>query len=208
MDATIPTEVMKIERKIYSGLPARAIKLLGSGCTQVESSRALGVSESQVSQWMAEPDFQSQVNDEVKKNFARQSQVDENYNEIEQKLSKKLLEQCEYIFDADKALRILKFANEAKRKLAPQTPQGEGGNGTTIFAPVTLIMPGAVAREFILNPNNEVVGIDGTEVITLPSKNMETLAQTVRASIQTSDKNLKQLARKNGTRQQDPWSDL
>lgn len=209
MDISVPAQVSQVEKKIFTGLPARAIKLLGTGCLQVEVAKALGVTEGQVSQWMGDTEFRQQVNDIVAKTFAEQSVIDENYIKIEQKLSERLLAATEHMYNPDTILRTLKFANEAKRKVIPngQTP-GSGGN-VTILAPVTLVLPQAVAKEFILNPNNEVVGIDGNEVMTLPSANVRQLAETVRAATPTLDANLKKVAKKlNGSGHKDPWSDL
>lgn len=208
MEPSVPTEVMQVERKIYSGLAAKAIKLLGTGLLQVEVARALGVTEGQVSQWMAEPDFQAQVSAEIKANFAMQSEVDSNYNATERKLSERLLQQSEYMFDPDKILKALQFVNGAKRKLAPLQQNPQEGGGVTINAPVTLIFPQQVAKEFMLSPNNEVIGVDGQEVLTLPSKNIDMLANDIRLATKTADPKLKLVRKSNGAGQQDPWSNL
>lgn len=211
MDQIEANALATIERKIYTGLPSRAIKLLGSGALQVEVAKALGVSESQVSQWMAERDFSEQVSELVKKNFADQCVIDENYNRVERKLSERLLSAAEMMFDPDKILRTLKFVNEAKRKVAPQeNSNGMNGNGTTIFnAPVTLILPAPVAKEFIFNPYNEIVGIDGKEVTTISSKGIEDLAKINKNPVvKPGETKLKQLENKHGSRPADPWSNL
>jgi predicted transcriptional regulator len=208
MDQSVPKEITTIERKIYSGLAARAIKLLGSGASQAETSRALGVSEAMVSQWMAEKDFAEQVSELVKKNFADQSVIDDNYNAIEKSLSDRLRKSCEFMFDPDKVLRALKFVNEAKRKIAPsEGPNGSNGS-VTVIAPVTLILPAQVAGEFILNPNNEIVGINGKEVVTISSRGIEDLARTIKTIPKSGETKLKQLENKHGSGQQDPWSNL
>lgn len=211
MDQTVPNAIASIERKIYTGAAARAIKLLGSGALQVETAKALGVTESQVSQWMAEKDFSEQVSELVKKNFADQCIIDENYNKVERKLSERLYQASEMMFDPDKILRTLKFVNEAKRKIAPQeNPNGINGSGSTIInMPVTLILPAPVAKEFIFNPQNEIVGIDGKEVMTISSKGIEDLAQINKNPIvKPGETKLKQLENKHGSRPADPWSNL
>lgn len=209
MDQSVPQAVASIEKKIYTGNAARVMKLLGSGCSQVEAARATGVSEAQVSQLMAEKDFAEQVSDLVKKNFADQSVIDENYNAVEKKLSERLLKAADMMFDPDKILSALKFVNTAKRKIAPQEnpgANGHGAGGTTIIAPVTLILPAPVAKNFIFNPNNEIVGIDGREVVTINSKGMEDLAKEKIPP--KGDTKLKQLENKHGSRQSDPYANL
>jgi predicted transcriptional regulator len=207
MDQSVPTAVSTIEKKIYTGLAARALKLLGSGATQAETSRALGITESQVSQWMAEKDFADEVTAIVKRTFADQSVIDENYNKVEKTLSDRLMKTCEFMFDPDKILRTLKFVNEAKRKIAPQENPSGGGN-TTILGPVTLILPAPVAREFILNPNNEILGVNGQELSTISNKALEDLSKTIKNSKPQGDTKLKRIERLHGSGQQDPWSNL
>lgn len=210
MDQTVPSQVANVERKIYTGSAARAIKLLGAGALPVETARALGVTESQVSQWRAEKDFAEQVTELVKKNFADQCVIDENYNKVERKLSERLLQATEHIFDSDKILRTLKFVNEAKRKIAPQeNPNGVNGNNGTTILPVVLILPPAVAKEFIFNPHNEIVGIDGQEVTTISSKGIEDLAKINKNPVvKPGETKLKQLENLHGSRPADPWSNL
>lgn len=204
MDQTVPSQVAKIERKIYTGLPARGMKLLGSGATQAEVSRALGVDESLVSQWMKEDDFREQVNELVKKLIEEQSEIDMNYHSVERQLSERLRGMAQHLFDPDKILRTLKFVNEAKQR---SLPGDQKPGDTKIFAPVTLIFPAPLAREFILNPNNEVIGVDGRELVTIDSKTVDTLAKNRKNSINTGDKELKKLGQ-NGSRQTDPYGDL
>lgn len=204
MEPTPPMAVMTMEKKIYSGTAARCIKLQGSGCTQAEAARALGITEGQVSQWNAEPDFVFQINQLVKKTFAEQSKIDENYNSIELQLSDRLTKAVEHVYDADKILRILKFTNEAKRRIAsPLNPEGEGSG----LKPVALILPVFVAQEFMLSPNNEVIGINGRELTTLPSKDIGALAKAKREATDVKITELKKL-KPNGSGHQDPWGNL
>jgi hypothetical protein len=201
MDLTIPASVASAEKKLYTGTAARLLKLLGSGCTQEEASRACGVDPSYTSQLMKETSFIEQVNAIVTQTMHDQSQIDENYTQLEKNMSEKLLKLSEYVFDPDKALRIAKFANEAKRAI-PKGQIGVSGtaNGTTL-QPVILIMPQHAAQEFVLNPNNEIVGVNGKELMTLPSANITKLTQN------RKNGEIKKLEI-NGARQTDPWSDL
>ena len=194
------------ERKISSGVALRLIKLLGAGCTQREASQACGVDESYTSQLLKEKDFSDQVNEIIEKSFAEQSKIDTNYTELEKKLSERLLSQSEFMHNPDQILRTLKFANEAKRRVAPlagRQQDGSNGNGsTTILAPVTLIFPQSVAKEFVLNPNNEVVGVGGEELTTLPSQNITKLAD------EHSRKRIESRKSNGSGRHEDPWADL
>lgn len=203
---TSETKTIK-EYKIYSGVPLRIMKLLGTGLLPVEVARAVGVDDSYVSQLQKEPSFVQQVNELVTKTFAEQSEIDENYIAIEKSLSKKLKQSAEMMYNTDLILRTLKFANEAKRKMAPGlvNNNGQGPGNETIINHVTLILPTSVSREFILNPNNEIVGIAGEDLTTLPSANINKLVTQNRNELKSLPTPKIKL---NGTGQTDPYGDL
>lgn len=211
MSQNVTAAVPSQEKKIYSGTALRIMKLLGAGCSQVEAARACGVIESYVSQLMDEKDFQGQVNDLVRKTMEDQSQIDDNYAEIEKNMSKRLLEQSQFVFDPEKILRIAKFANEAKRKVAIPQQSGEGVNGGNVSehrAPVTLILPVQVLNEFTINPVGEIVGVNGTELSTLPSKNIDALVAKYKENIKKLPSPVVKRITKNGPGPTDPYSDL
>lgn len=203
MNAPAPQGSLEKERKIYTGTAARLLKLRGAGCTQSEAAKACGVDDSYVSQLEGEEEFKIQLNEIIRKTFEAQSKIDENYTQIEEKLSEKLLRSTEYMVQPDQILRALKFANEAKRKVAPHGGQnGSNGSGSESEGqPVTLILPIVIAREFVVNPIGEVVSVDGKELTTLPSGNIQKLAKEKIA------KKLEDM-RANGARSVDPYSDL
>lgn len=202
MNAPVPQEVLEKERKIYTGTAARLLKLRGAGCTQSEAAKACGVDDSYVSQLEGEEEFKMQLNEIIRKTFEAQSKIDENYIQIEEKLSEKLLRSIEWMVNPDQILRTLKFANEAKRKVTPSGGQGSiNGSDGEALKPVTLILPVVIAREFVINPIGEVVSVDGRELTTLPSGNIQKLAR------EKITKKLEDM-RANGTRQIDPYGDL
>ena len=213
MDQSVQVKLTTKEKKIYTGQALRVMKLLGNGVLQVEAARACGVGEAFVSQLMKESDFIAQVNEIVSKNFALQSEIDNNYVEVERKLSERLLKNSEMIFSTDQMLRVLKFANEAKKKTAPVQHNGNGsGNsdGSGNLKPVVLILPTVVVKEFVLNPQNEIVGINGQELSTLPSAQLPNLVakhkEIIAKELFETKQNYKIIP--NGSRQTDPYSDL
>lgn len=208
MEPGAPSAVVNVinEKKIFSGTPGKILKLIGTGsANQVEAARACGVEESYVSQLMGDEDFRSQVEELLGKTFAEQSQIDENYIAVEKQLSETLKKNAQYILDPDQMLRTLKFVNEAKKKHQSGVGvSGTNGNTHTITErTAVLILPEKVAQKFILNPMNEIVGVDGREMVTLPSGNINALS----AKIKEQEKQRK-IDFKNGPGQTDPWSDL
>lgn len=204
MNAPLPKENLVPEKKIYSGQAARIMKLLGHGLTDAEASRAVGCDASYISQLKAEDDFMIQVNELITQNFEQDTKIAKNYREIEEKMSERLLGNTAHLFDTDKILRTLKFVAEQNRKVTPSNgSNGSGPNGGNHLDVAILVLPSQVAAQFVKNPMGEVVSIDGTALVTLPSAQMSKLAENTKLnSPKLIDK------RPNGPRHQDPYSDL
>ena len=205
MDQTVPTQVATIEKKIFTGAAGKILNMLASGVLPHEAAKACGVSEAYVSQLNADPAFDEQLKQKIAKNFADQSAIDENYNNIERTLSERLMKNVDLEFNTDKILRILKFTNEAKRRIPINGNNGgePGGAGNNGQKPTTLIFPTQIIQQFITNPNNEIVGIDGKELVTASSTQLKELAEK---RLQERSKLLPN--KTHGSRQTDPYSDL
>lgn len=193
-------------KKIYTGVAAKAMKLQAGGANQRETANALGVDESLISQFNAEADYKEQLHDLVAKAFKSAQEIDENYQDIEHTLSKRLKELTQYMMNPDQVLRTLKFANEAKRKLGPVPTNGNGSASDAVkLTPVVLVLPVAVKREFVLNPNNEIIGVDDAQLVTLNSTSLNGMI----AKRKEAQKEVLKLTNGNKQREQsDPYSDL
>lgn len=195
-------------KKVYTGVAARAMKLQAGGANQREVANALGVDESLISQYNAEADYKEQLHELVSKAFKSAQEIDENYQDIEHTLSKRLKELTQYMMNPDQVLRTLKFANEAKRKLGSNPVNGNGSH-TSIdgikLTPVVLVLPVAVKREFVLNPNNEIIGVDEMELVTMNSSSLNGMIAKRKEAL----KEVPKLTNGNQSRERhDPYSDL
>jgi len=202
--------VVVAERKQYTGAAARILKLLCSGITQTQAAKAVGVNDSYVSQLCAEPDFQAQIAEHIKKDHERAIKIDENYHDIELSLSNKLKELVPFMHEPDKILRTLKFVNESKKKTdasVPTTDQNKESAG-----PVKLALPVVVIQNFVTNPNNEVVQVEDRNLVTLNSRSIEALVQNRGQTIDASPTPLpaepKKLQKPNGNGKEDKWNNL
>lgn len=157
-----------MDKKIYIGKAAQILKYMGAGCNEKEAAEAIGIDPSYVSQLCTEKDFSDQVTELRGKEVEQGLEIDKNYNQLEFIVAEKLLKAVSMVTDTDKLIRVAKFANEAKRKVAPQTKGGDEATAT-----VTLILPDIVRREFVVNPNNEIVGIDNRQFTTIPTNVLE-----------------------------------
>lgn len=208
MDQSVQKNLGSNIKKEYTGAASRIMKLLGAGLLPAEAARAVGVDDSYVSQLQKETSFTEQVSELVKKAFADQSEIDNNYTDIERVLSKKLRQSTEFMQNPDQILRTLRFANEAKRKLAPAlTNPGNGGNGdgSSNLRPVTLILPTQIINNFTLSPNNEIVAVGEEQLNTLPSANINNLVKNYKDNLK---KTVVPKIELNGPRHSDPYGDL
>lgn len=201
------------DRKVYTGVAGRLLKYLATGVTQEEASRALGVDASLVSHYVAETDFKEQLSELVGASFKDATAIDNNYVETEKILSKRLKEQAEFMMNPDQVIRTLKFVNEAKKKISVNhANSGNGSNGEGGIRPVVLILPTIIREklhnEFILNPNNEIVGVNGEVLETLNSASLNSMVQARKAKALAAPKEVGKLNGTNSNQAKDPYSDL
>lgn len=172
---TTQNQVVQKPRKQYTGIAARLLNILGSGtCSQVQAAQAVGVDPSFVSQLCAEEDFQVQIAEKLKKGMEVAIETDNNYAAIEKELSDRLRALAPWIQSPDQVIRTLKFVNEAKKKVQVN-PAVNPGEGTERNKAVRLLIPVVVKQTFITNPNNEIVQVDGRDLVTLNSNSMQEL---------------------------------
>jgi hypothetical protein len=189
-------------KKEYTGTAGRILKYLSSGCNDVQAATACGVDPSYVAQLKAEPDFQEQISEALRKSLVDAKEVDDNYAEIERLASKKLRDLMHYANSMDQLLKIAKFANEAKKKLTPIGPLN--GEHVSDIAPVRLAIPYILHQTFVVNPNQEVVKVGERNLSTLNSRSMESIAKQYR-EVLTIEAKPESIKISNG---KDKWSDL
>jgi hypothetical protein len=175
------TELSK-PRKEYTGVAKRILNYLSGGATAAQTAAACGVDDSYVSQLKSEEDFQLQIAERLTKDFEAALKIDENYNKVEEVLSKRLTEVISYITNADQITRILKTVAAIPKKVQQRIPLNSETDGTAI-APVSLAIPIVAKNVFIVSPNSEVVELDGKELVTLNSRSMESLLKEKRERV-------------------------
>lgn len=197
------------ELKKYTGIAAKMMNLLASGVGELETAKACGVDPSLVSQYKAEPDFMTQLHEKI--NVAMQDAVaiDENYVQTEKILSQRLKDQSNMMFDPNMVLRTLGFLNKVARKTQPVMPGASGSEGIQ-SRPVTLVLPTVIVREFVRNPNNEILGVGEKVLNTLNSTSLNQLVKERKNGSAHPPVVLENEAKKvNGSKKNvDPYSDL
>src|SRR6267378_2240005 len=205
--ATQKSELPK-PRKEYTGVAGRVLKFMCGGCTPVQAANACGVTESFVSQLCTEEDFQKQIEEKLSKDFEVAIQIDKNYTEVEERLSKRLNEMTSYMTNVDQITRTLKTVSAIPKKVQPRIPLNPESEQGAI-APVSLAIPIIAKNVFIVNPNSEVVSLNGKELVTLNSKSLDSLLQGRRERVTIEQSKPVLIEKPNGKqRPTDEYSDL
>lgn len=172
----------------HQGLSAtqkRALSFLGQGVAPVMVASTLGVSESLISQMLAEPRFAEEVTRLKLAALQKQTGIDNKYLEAEDKLIDKFLKTIPLITKPRDILDGIRTINATKRRGA-----ADAGSNTAQSQVVQITLPGVFAAQFVTNGQNQIVEINhdsGTRslVTATPSALDKLAAEVVRRAEET-----------------------
>lgn len=142
----------------------RALALLGYGSGAAHVAAACGVTESDISQLVSDPEFAAQVAELRFKNLSKHNDRDSKLDTLEDELIEKLNTLKDLMYRPMEVLKALQVINSAKRRGA-SSPEMLAGNQKV----VTLVMPTVVIQRFQTNINNQVIVAGNQELVTIPS---------------------------------------
>lgn len=157
----------------------RALVMLGNGAPAAIVAQALGVTESAISQMLADEEFAKQVSDLRYKNLTRQTALDDRYTALEEKLVEKVEKLLPLMTKPRDVVATLTAINNTKRRGAQVTSQGVQGSSV-----VSLTIPVTIAHKFVSNVNNQVIEVQDdtgikSSLVTASSSSLDTLAREV-----------------------------
>ena len=165
----------------------RAMALLGSGYPPSIVASSVGVSESYLSQLLSLDWFATQVQELKFLNLRKHTELDDAYDDLEEKLLKKLDKLVPLLIKPMDITKVLQTVNGAKRR-------GSGGSdvGHITQNIVNLTLPAALLQKFIKNINNQIVEVqDGTgqpkSLVTTSSSALERLSREAREAEELSE---------------------
>lgn len=172
---------------VMNATQERALALLGSGYPAPVVASSVGVSESYISQLMSLDWFSAQVQELKFLNLKKHTELDDAYDDLEEKLLKKLDKLVPLLIKPMDVTRVLQTVNSAKRRGAGSS---EVGHITQNI--VQLSLPPALMQRFIKNANNQIVEVqDGTgqqnSLVTTSSGSLERLSRETREADELSD---------------------
>ena len=146
----------------------RIKKLLGSGLPPSVVAEAVGVSPAYISQLMEHQEFSDAVT------LARATKAeaavarDSRWDAIEDKVLEKAESMLPMVTRVRDLVAIGQIANNAKRRAA------EFAGVENTHAPmVTINMPNAAVVHFQMNPNAQVIAVEGRSMLPLPTQNLQ-----------------------------------
>lgn len=159
-----------------SQIEERALLMLGSGTPASIVASALGVTESRISQMLAEPVFAEQVQELRFKNLQKQTLLDEKYSSLEESLLTKLEKVLPIMTKPRDVLTAISVINGAKRRGA-QVSQ----DATTSQKIINLTLPVHIVHKFVSNVNNQVIEVqdgqgEARSLVTASSGSLEQFA--------------------------------
>lgn len=142
----------------------RALTLLGSGVSQEQTAAALGVTPSLVSQWLSETEFASQVTEAKYKKLSAHNTRDEQLDELEDTLIKKLKDTLPLCFKPMEITKMLQVVNAAKRRGTSELSSIQENKPI-----VSITIPTQVINHFSVNPQGMVTQVGQQSLVTMQS---------------------------------------
>lgn len=141
----------------------KVISLLGSGVGPKQVADAVGCDISYISQLLGEDAVAQKVAEIRTAEVMKYKTMDEKYDELENKLLKKLEDLLPFFMKPDQVLRGLQFLNTAKRKstgLAGEVQAGEV---------VKLMLPAVTINSYKINMHGNMVEVGGRNLQAMAS---------------------------------------
>jgi len=149
---------------------SRALELLGQNIHPAHVAAALGVTESLISQYLADPQFVSEVAELRFKTLAKHNTRDLAYDSMEDELLAKLRDLLPFMMKPLEILRAIQVINGAKRRgsTAPESL-------TQKSEVISLTLPIQIINQFQTNSANQVIKAGDQELVTVQSAQMSKL---------------------------------
>jgi len=137
----------------------RALELLGQGLSTGVVASALGVTDSAISQLLADENFASDVQKLRFDSLQKSTQLDSTYTDIEEKLLETLEESLPLINKPRDILSAINVINGAKRR-GLDSPD----SGALEAKVVQLTVPAVLQQKFVVNIANQVTEVQGDQI--------------------------------------------
>jgi transcriptional regulator with XRE-family HTH domain len=156
-----------------------AIQYLAQNLAPSQVAGVLGVTESAISQLMADEDFMKEVNAAKEAASAEDLKFDERLDEAESRVLENI-ERRIGMANMQQSLQAFRVLNGARRRKDARTHFGAAGSGVT----VNIMLPTSMVPKYIMNSQSEIVEVEGkTMASATPNRVTELLAEQKAAAL-------------------------
>lgn len=150
----------------------RALELLGSGIGPEMVAAAIGVSVSYISQLLANVDFAAKVADKRYAHLSKYTELDNQYDSIEQKLVRKMESMVGMMFKPGEILNAIKVINAVKRRGVTSPENIHGTREVVSLTIPNVVLQSVTNNNLTTNIHNQVVKIGEQDLSTVQSVRM------------------------------------
>lgn len=149
---------------------SQALELLGSGCSTSQTANALGVSESLISQFLAQEAFSKAVAERRFSSLLKHNKRDDALDALEDALIQKLENIIPYMHKPHEIIHAFTRINQAKRR-GSSAPEAV----STSQQVIQLTLPVQILAKITVDARNQVVKAGEQELLTVQSGRLPTL---------------------------------
>lgn len=149
----------------------RAASLLAQGIVATQVAKAVGVTDSQISQWNSEQEFQ----EKVAESMAGLTQAAIEFDDLLEESELLALENIKRrlpLAKMSESLAAFKILNSATRRKSQHQLTNNAGTGAPL---VQIILPTAMIPQFTRNAQSEIVEVDGQTLVSASPKQLQQL---------------------------------
>lgn len=152
---------------------SQALDLLGAGCSTSQTANALGVSESLISQFLAQEHFSKAVAERRFSSLLKHNKRDDALDALEDALIKKLENIIPFMHKPQEIIHAFTRINQAKRR-GSSAPEAV----STSQQVIQLTLPIQILAQITVDARNQVVKAGQQELLTVQSGRLPQISQS------------------------------
>jgi len=161
--------------RVFTKAEEDILALLSDGHSQDTVATTLGITPSQISQYLSKGDFREELARRKSKKLAKYKKLDDGYDAIEETLIDKLKASLAFVSKPLEIAAILTRINAAKRRMSdPST-----SSNVPATQIVSIVLPVALTHKFTKNADGHMLAVDDQSLVTIPSSVLAKIGQTV-----------------------------
>lgn len=157
----------------------QALELLAQGIPASQVAEVIGVTESYVSQLLADEDFAAQLSTLKVESAKKDKEYDDKLDQAEEDFLDRIVERSR-MANLQQSMQGFKLLNSAKRRRDSARGAGTGQPQTV----VNITLPVAVMPTYILNQQSEIVEVEGKTMVSATPKRLEEIVAQRKVPVQ------------------------